>query len=97
MHTDVESVVLSKALEILPSSKEDVVLSGVVAKINERLVELKLSERKLVLKYGSIEKLEKKIKKESVKPEDHTLYNNLLEWRAIRHELEELAALLRAI
>ncbi|MBI5253924.1 MAG: hypothetical protein HY930_05970 [Euryarchaeota archaeon] len=47
-----------------------------------------MSERKLTAKYASLEKLEERIKKEGVKPEDHTLYNDLLEWRAIKHELE---------
>lgn len=97
MSSHTKNMILSKALEILPSSKEEVVLSGVIAKINERIVELKMSERKLIAKYKSIEKLEGRIKKEGVKPEDHAMYNDLLEWRAIKHELEELASLLESI
>lgn len=96
MTTD-ESAVLSKALKILPSSREEVVLSGVVSKINERIVELKIAEKKLVKKHGSLEKLEENVRKKGVPPEDHALYNDLLEWRAIKHELKELTSLLETI
>lgn len=89
--------VLSKAMEILPSSEEDVVLTGIITKINERMVELKLAERRLTEKYGSIEKLEDIIKEKGVPPEDHRAYNDLLEWRAIRYELRELTRLLESI
>jgi hypothetical protein len=89
--------VLSRALEILPSSEEDVVLTGVITKINERMVELKLAEKRLTEKYGSLEKLEDIIKEKGIPLEDHRAYNDLLEWRAIRHELRELARLLESI
>ncbi len=33
----------------------------------------------------------------SVSPDDHTPYTDLLEWRAIRHELEQLTRFLEAV
>ncbi len=92
-----DRAVLSRALEVLPSSEEEVVLTGVVTKINERMVELKLAEKRLLEKYGRLEELEERIKKEGVPLEDHRSYNDLLEWRAIKHELKELALLLETI
>ncbi|MFQ6137470.1 MAG: hypothetical protein ACE5PM_09880 [Candidatus Hydrothermarchaeales archaeon] len=92
-----DRAVLSRALEILPSSEEEVVLTGVLAKINERMVELKLAGKRLSEKHGHLEELEERIKKEGVPPEDHRSYNDLLEWRAIKHELKELALLLESI
>jgi hypothetical protein len=89
--------VLSRALEILPSSRDEVILSGIVSKITERVVELKNFEKKLIAKYISIKELEKRIEREGIPPGDHALYNDLLEWRAIKHELEELTSLLETI
>lgn len=40
--------------------------------------------------YNSLEDLEQKIQAEGIPPDDHTLYTDLLEWRAINHELTEL-------
>ena len=88
---------LNKALEILPATEEDIFLTGIISKIAERIAELKKAEKKLIAKYESVKKLEKKIKEEGVPPDDHTAYNDLLEWRATRHELEELTFLLESI
>jgi hypothetical protein len=54
-------------------------------------------KKKLCAKYESIEKLERKIKEKGVTPDDHTVYNDLLEWRATRYELGELTFLLESI
>jgi hypothetical protein len=81
---------LSKALDILPATEEDIVLTGIISKIAERIAVLKKMERTLIEKYESVEKLEKQIKEEGFSPDDHTAYNDLLEWRATRYELEEL-------
>jgi len=37
------------------------------------------------------------VKTEGVSPDDHTLYTDLLEWRAIDHELTELLHMLEAL
>lgn len=38
-------------------------------------------------RYKSLEDLERKIQAEGVPPDDHTLYTDSLEWRAINHEV----------
>ena len=88
---------LNKALDILPATEEDIVLTGIISKVAERIAELKKAEKKLIEKYESVKKLEKKIKGEGVSPDDHTAYNDLLEWRATRHELEGLTFFLESI
>ena len=45
--------------------------------------------------YGSIEKLESQGKNVSV--DDHTLYTDLLEWRSVRYELEQLIHFLKVM
>jgi hypothetical protein len=37
-----------------------------------------------------MEDLERKIENEGISPDDHTVYTDLLEWRAIGHEMTEL-------
>jgi hypothetical protein len=88
---------LNKALKVLPATEEDIIISGIISKIAERIAEIKKAQKKLVEKYESVEKLEMKIKEEGVPPDDHTAYNDLLEWRAIRYELEELTSFLESI
>jgi len=89
--------VLGKALKILPATEEDIILTGVVSKIAERITELKKAEKKLIETYVSRERLEQEIKEKGVTPDDHTRHNDLLEWRAIRYELEELTSLLESL
>lgn len=48
-------------------------------------------------KDGSIDELEIRLKTEGATPDDHTLYRDLLEWRAIDHELSELLVLFEAV
>ena len=88
---------LNKALEILPATEEDIILLGIISKIAERFAELKNVEKKYCAKYESIKKLESEIKEKGITPDDHTAYNDLLEWRATRYELGELTFLLENI
>jgi hypothetical protein len=37
---------LNKALEILPATEEDIILTGIISKIAERFAELKSAEKK---------------------------------------------------
>ena len=88
---------LNKALKVLPATEEDIVLTGIISKIAERIAVLKKVERTLIEKYESVEKLEKQIKEEGVSPDDHTAYNDLLEWRATKYELGELTFFIESI
>ena len=88
---------LEKVTAILPVSDEDLVYKGIAAGVSERIIDLKKAESRLRGKYGSLEGLEHKIQAEGVSPDDHTLYADFLEWRAINHELAELLHILETL
>lgn len=81
---------LERASSILPISDEDLIYKGIAAGVSERILVLKKTGAKLQDKYGSLDELEHKRQVEGVSPDDHTLYTDLLEWRAINYELAEL-------
>jgi len=88
---------LEKALALLPAGEDEVIFRGVTTSIAERLVELKEAARQLEKKHGTLESLERRIEVEGLSPDDHTLYQDLLEWRAIRHELRQLLEVLESL
>jgi len=88
---------LERAASILPISGEDLIYKGVIASVSERLFTLKRRKSQLERKHGSIDELEIRLKTEGATPDDHTLYTDLLEWRAIDHELSELLVLFEAV
>jgi len=88
---------LKQAAAILPASRDELMLRGIAAEITDRIVALKKSERNLQSKYQTLGGLEEQIKRGGVSPDDHTLYTDLLEWRAIRHELAALMNLLETL
>lgn len=83
-------ILLDQATAILPFSRDDIIYKGVAAGVSERIVELKRSASRLQGQHGSLLDLEHRIQREGVSPNDHTLYTDLLEWRAIDHELSEV-------
>jgi hypothetical protein len=88
---------LERATAILPASDEDLIYKGIAAGVSERIMDLKKSRVRLQRKHGSQKDLERKVETEGVSPDDHSLYADLLEWRAIDHELAELLHMLEAL
>lgn len=88
---------LERATAVLPVSDEDLISKGIAAGVSERILALKKAQTRLQQKYHSVEELDHKMKIEGVSPDDHTLYADCLEWRAIKHELTELVHLLEAL
>ncbi len=88
---------LEKATAILLISDEDLIYRGIAAGVSERMIALKKAGARLQEKHGSLEELERKIQIEGVSPDDHTLYTDLLEWRAVNHELAELLHIFEAL
>lgn len=88
---------LDQATAILPFSRDEIITKGVAAGVSERMIELKRSANKMQSRYGSKTDLERMIQREGVSPNDHTLYTDLLEWRAIDHELAELMHILEVM
>lgn len=88
---------LERTLAVLPVTDEDVVFKGITAEVTDRIVELKKSALRLKKKHGALEQLEQEIKQKGVSPDDHTVYTDLLEWRAIHHETAELVKILESL
>jgi len=88
---------LERVTAVLPVSDEDLVYKGIAASVMERIMALKKAEARLQELYSSLEDLERKIQAEGVPPDDHTLYTDLLEWRAINHELSQLLHIFEAL
>ncbi|MEJ2304582.1 MAG: hypothetical protein P8Y14_23900 [Anaerolineales bacterium] len=87
---------LDKIQELLPVTEDEVVQRGITETAIARIVELRQRAAQLAEHHGSLEHLEKQINSEGVPAEDHTLYTDLLEWRAVRHELSQLAGFLES-
>ncbi|NBD34536.1 MAG: hypothetical protein GVY30_00890 [Chloroflexi bacterium] len=81
---------LDRATAILPLSDEDLIYKGIAAGVAERMMALRKAASYLQERYDSLEALEQMIQTEGVKPDDHTCYTDLLEWRAIKHEISQL-------
>ena len=81
---------LDRATQILPISSEDLIYKGIAAGVAERMMTLRKSAAQFKEQYSSLEELEQTIQAEGVSPDDHTFYTDLLEWRAIHHEISQL-------
>jgi len=91
------SQLLERATRVLPLSDADFLLRGITAEATDRLVALKKADFRLRARYGASEELQRQIETQGVSPDDHALYTDLLEWRAIRHELSALVDLLETL
>ena len=85
---------LDRLRELLPVTEDDIVQRGIAAEVTARITELRQASARLSTLYGPMQALETRIEAEGVSPNDHTLYTDLLEWRAVRHELAELTSFL---
>ena len=88
---------LERVTAVLPISDEDLVYKGIAAGVMARIMALKQAAARLQGRYESLENLERKIQAEGVPLNDHTLYTDLLEWRAINHELAHLQHIFEAL
>ncbi len=87
---------LQHVQQLLSVTEDEIVQSGITAAATARIVALRQRATQLAEQYGSLEELEAQINRQPVSPDDHTLYTDLLEWRAVRHELTELTGFLEA-
>lgn len=84
----------NRALELLPADETDLILAGIVSKSVERMQELQKTVMQLRKLHGSLEQLESTISERGVAVDGHSSYNDLLEWRAIQQEMQEITSLL---
>jgi hypothetical protein len=87
---------LNRLQELIAVNDDEIVQRGITQAATDRIVELRQRAAQLATRHGSIENLEAEIGKQGVPVDDHTLYTDLLEWRAVRHELEQLTHFLEA-
>lgn len=86
---------LTDLQKIMALNEDEIVQRGIAQATTDRIIEMRLRAGQLTERYGSIEKLEAQGK--NVSADNHTLYTDLLEWRAVRHELEQLTHLLSGV
>jgi hypothetical protein len=86
---------LTDLQKIMALNEDEIVQRGIAQATTDRIVELRQRMGQLTEQYGNIERLEARSKE--VSADDHTLHTDLLEWRAIRHELEKLAHFLENV
>ncbi len=86
---------LSDLQKIMALDEDEIVQRGIAQATTDRIIELRQRIGQLSEQYGDIEKLE--VKSKTVSADDHTLYTDLLEWRAVRHELEQLTHFLEKV
>ncbi|RPH58962.1 MAG: hypothetical protein EHM81_09035 [Chloroflexi bacterium] len=87
---------LLRLQELLPLSEDEVVQRGIIQAATDRIIELRARASALGAKYSSLEGLEKQVTKGVPADDNHTVYTDLLEWRAIRHEIQQLTEFLEA-
>jgi phosphopantetheinyl transferase (holo-ACP synthase) len=87
---------LNRIQELLSITEDEIVQRGITEAATARIVELRQRGAQLADRYASLEALEARVKSEGVTPDDHTPYTDLLEWRAVRHELAQLTGFLEA-
>ena len=95
--TDYTQNLMHRLQKLLPVSEEEIVQRGITETATARIVELRQRASQLALKYSSFEALEARVENEGVPSDDHTLYTDLLEWRAVQHELSQLTGFLESI
>lgn len=88
---------LADLQKIMAVNEDEIFQRGIAQATTDRIIELRQRIGQLSEEYGSLEKLDAKVKSEGVTPDDHTLYTDMLEWRAIQHELEQLSRFLETV
>lgn len=87
---------LSRLQGMMALSDDDIVQRGIAQATTDRIIELRQRATQLKEHHASLKKLEARVAL-GVSVDDHTLYTELLEWRAVRHELEQLTRFLEAV
>ncbi len=87
---------LSRLQGMLALSDDEIVQRGIAQATTDRIIELRQRGAQLKERHFSLEKLEARVAQD-VSVDDHSLYTDLLEWRAVRHELEQLTHFLEMV
>lgn len=76
--------------KIMAFNEDEIMQRGIAQATTDRIIELRQRIGELNQQYNNLQELEKQVKGEGISMDDHTLYTDLLEWRAVQHELEQL-------
>ena len=88
---------LTHLQQLMAVNDDEIVQRGIAQATTDRIIELRQRAGQLSERYSNIESLEAQVKTQGVSADDHTLYTDLLEWRAARHELEQLSRFLETV
>ncbi len=83
--------------KIMAVNEDEIMQRGIAQATTYRIIELRQRIGELNQQYNNLEELEARVETQSVPADDHTLYTDLLEWRAVRHELEQLTHFLETV
>ena len=86
---------LSDLQKIMALNEDEIVQRGIAQATTDRIIEIRQRVGQLSEQYGDIEKLE--VQSKNVSADDHTRYTDLLEWRAVRHELGKITSFLKTV
>ncbi len=90
-------LLLDRVRELLPVNDDEIVQRGVAQAALDRIVVLRRRATQLASRYSSVDALETLVDAGGATADDHTLYTDLLEWRAICHELTQLTGFLERV
>ena len=90
-------LLLDRVRELLPVNDDEIVQRGIAQATLDRIVVLRRRATQLASQYSSLDALETSVNAGSVMPHDHTPYTDLLEWRAVHHELTQLTGFLERV
>ena len=81
--------------KIMAFNEDEIMQRGIAQATTDRIIELRQRIGELNQQYNNLQELEKQVKGEGISMDDHTLYTDLLEWRAVQHELEQMTRFLK--
>jgi len=80
--------------KIMAVNEDDIMQRGIAQATTDRIIKLRQRISELSQQYNNLKELESRVKSEGISADDHTPYTDLLEWRAVRQELEQLTRFL---
>jgi hypothetical protein len=83
--------------KIMAFNEDEIMQRGIAQATTDRIIELRQRIGELNQQYDDLKELESRVEAEGVSVDDHTPYTDLLEWRAVRHELEQLTHFLETV
>ena len=81
--------------KIMAFNEDEIMQRGIAQATTDRIIELRQRIGELNQQYNNLQELEKQVKGEGISTDDHTLYTDLLEWRTVQHELEQMTHFLK--